>query len=77
MAPSVHPFSFPSSSLERASAAKRTEAVAWSRPRLRRGPKTTSRAFSVLLLWLDTTWDLLLRITTAIVLTLLAAHVFP
>ena len=33
LAPSVHLFSFPSSPLERASAAKRREAVAWSRPR--------------------------------------------
>ena len=35
LAPSVHPFSFPSSPLERASAAKRRESVAWSRPRRR------------------------------------------
>ena len=41
LAPSVHPFSFPSCPLERASAAKRSESVAWSRPRRRRGPKTT------------------------------------
>ena len=38
---------FPSSPLERASAAKRSEAAAWSRPRHRRGPKTTSIAISV------------------------------
>ena len=53
LAPSVHPFSFPS-----CSAAKRSESVAWPRPRGRRGPKTTQEAFSVLLLWLNTTWDL-------------------
>jgi len=41
LAPSMHPFSFPSCPLERASAAKRSESVAWSRPRRRRGPKTT------------------------------------
>ena len=41
LAPSVHPFSFTSCPLERASAAKRSESVAWSRPRRRRGPKTT------------------------------------
>ena len=41
VAPSMHPSSFPSCSLERASAAKRTEPIAWSRPRRRRGPKTT------------------------------------
>ena len=41
LAPSVHPFYFPSCPLERASAAKRSESVAWSRPRRRRGPKTT------------------------------------
>ena len=41
LAPSVHPFSFPSSPFARASAAKRSEAVAWSRLRRRRGPKTT------------------------------------
>ena len=52
------PFSFPSSPLERASAAKRSESVAWSRPCRRRGPKTTSEALSVPLLWLNITWDL-------------------
>ena len=41
LAPSMHPFSFASCPLERASAAKRSESVAWSRPRRRRGPKTT------------------------------------
>ena len=41
LAPSVHTFSFPSCPLEHASAAKRSESVAWSRPRRRRGPKTT------------------------------------
>ena len=40
------------------SGAKRSEAVAWSRPRRRRGPKTTSEALSVSLLWRDTAWDL-------------------
>ena len=46
LAPSVHPLPFPSSSSERASAAKRSEAVAWSRLCRRHGPKTTSEAFT-------------------------------
>ena len=50
LAPSVHLFSFPSCPLERASTAKRSESVAWSRPRRMRGPKTTSEALSIPLL---------------------------
>ena len=79
LAHSVHPFSFASSPLERASAAKRSEAVALSRPRRRRGPKTTSDALYVLLLWLDTTWDLpvLCNMASTMVLSVfLAAQVF-
>ena len=57
--------------LERPSAAKRSKAIAWSRPRRRRGPKTTSEALSVPLLWLNTAWDLpvLCHIASTIVLS--------
>ena len=79
LAPSVHPFSFPSSPLERASAPKRSESVAWSRPRRRRGPKTTSESLPVPLWWLNTIWDLpvLCNIASTIVLSVFfAAQVF-
>ena len=71
LAPSVNPFSFPSAPLERASPAKQSESVAWSRPRRRRGPKTTSEALSVRLFWLNTNWDLpvLCNIASTIVLS--------
>ena len=71
LAPSMHPFSFPSFPFARASAAKHSEALAWSRPRRRPGPKTTSEALSVLLLSLDTIRDLpvLCNIASTIVLS--------
>ena len=42
----------------------------------RRGPKTTSNALSVLLLWVDTIWDLFCKIARTILLSVfLAAQV--
>ena len=77
LAPSMHPFSFPSSPLERASAVTRSEAVAWSRLRRRLGPKTTSEASFVPLSQLNTTGDLpvLGNIASTIVLSFLAVQV--